>query len=68
MITIPCTNSENGGERLLAFGVEIGIGLVEHDKERVTIERTRRSHALLLTGGKRRPALAQLHLLAGGIR
>jgi hypothetical protein len=59
MITIPCTNPENGGgERLLAFGVEIGIGLVEHDKERVTIERARRRHALLLTGGKRRPALA----------
>ncbi len=60
-------NAENGlGERLLAFGVEIGIGLVEHDQERLAVERARERNSLLLSSGQRRPALAELGLVAGG--
>ena len=39
------------GQRLLAFGIEIGIGLVEHDQERIAIERARERDPLLLSGG-----------------
>ena len=60
-------NAENGlGERLLAFGIEIGIGLVEHDQERLAVESARERNSLLLSSGQRRPALAELGLVAGG--
>ena len=39
-------------ERLVAVGVEIGIGLVEHDQERVAVERARERDALALAGGE----------------
>ena len=58
-------HAENGlGERLLAFGIEIGIGLVEHDQERLAVERARERDALPLSGGQRRAALADLGLVA----
>ena len=69
MITMPAAraHAENGlGERLLAFGVEIGIGLVEHDQERLAVERAGERDPLLLAGRQRRPALAELGLVAGG--
>ena len=34
------------GQRLVAFGVEVGIGLVEHDQERIAVERARQRDAL----------------------
>ena len=42
-------------QRLVALGIEIGIRLVEHDQERIAIERPRQRHALRLTGRKRVP-------------
>jgi hypothetical protein len=38
------------GQCLFAFGVEIGIRLIEHDQERVAIERTGKSNPLPLSG------------------
>ena len=46
------------GERLVAFGVEIGVGLVEHDQERVAVERARKRDALALAGGQHRTLFA----------
>ena len=44
-------NSENGlGECLFAFGIEIGIGLVEHDQERLAVESAGERDSLLLSG------------------
>ena len=60
-------HAENGaGERLLAFGIEIGVGLVEHDQERLAVERARERDPLPLSGGQRRAALAEFGLVAGG--
>ena len=50
---------ENGArQRLVAFGIEIGIGLVEHDKERIAIERARERQALRLPGRQRAAVIA----------
>ena len=34
------------GQRLFAFGIEIGVRLVEHDQERIAVERARQRDAL----------------------
>ena len=47
-------------QRLVAFGVEIGIRLVEHDQERIAVERARQRHALRLAGRQRGALLADL--------
>jgi hypothetical protein len=52
------------GQRFLAFGIQIGIGLVEHHQERLAVERTRQSNSLLLAGGERSAAFANLGLVA----
>ena len=36
-----------------ALAVEIGVGLVEHDQERIAVERARERDALALSGGER---------------
>src|ERR1700761_475203 len=44
--------AENGpGQRFVAFGVEVRIGLVENDQERIAIESARERDALGLSGG-----------------
>ena len=58
-------HAEDGaGQRLLALAVEIGVRLVEHDQERVAVERAGQRDALALAGRKRRAALADLGLVA----
>jgi hypothetical protein len=56
--------AENGaGQRFVAFGVEIGIGFVEHDQERIAIKRARQRDALRLAGGQRAAVLADIGLV-----
>src|SRR5262245_15028395 len=45
-------------QRLLPFVIEIGVGFIKHDEERITIKRARKRHTLPLTGRKRAPGLA----------
>ena len=45
---------ERPGQRLVALGIEIGIRLVEHDQERIAVQRPGQCHALRLAGRKRR--------------
>ena len=60
-------HADNGArERLVAFGVEIGVGLVEHDQERVAVERARERNALRLAGGQRRTLFADRRSVALG--
>ena len=51
-------------QRLVAFGVEIGIRLVEHDQERIAIERARERDALALPGRQRAAVFADLGVVA----
>ena len=53
-------------QRLVALGVEVGIRLVEHDQERIAVERARERDALRLPGRQRGAALADLGLVASG--
>ena len=58
-------HAEDGaGQRLVAFRVEVGIGLVEHDQERIAIERARQRDALRLAGRQRAAMVADLGLVA----
>ena len=52
------------GQRLLAGGVEIGVGLVEHDQRRVAEEGARQRDALLLAARQRRAVALQHGLVA----
>ena len=51
-------------QRLIAVGVEIGVGLVEHDQERIAVERAGQRDALPLSGRERRAAFADLRVVA----
>ena len=51
-------------QRLVALAVEIGVRLVEHDQERIAVERARQRHALGLAGRERRALLADLGVVA----
>ena len=48
------------GQSFVALRVEIGIGLVEHDQERIAIERAGERDALRLAGRERSAVLADL--------
>ena len=58
------TPQDRLGQGFVTLGVEIGVRLVEHDQERVAIERARQRDPLPLSGRKRRPAFADLGLIA----
>ena len=60
------TREDRLGQGFVAFGIEIGIRLVEHDQERIAVERARQRDALRLTGRERSPLLADLGLVAFG--
>ena len=53
-------------QRLLAFGIEVGVRLVEHDQERLAIERARKRNPLPLPGRQRSAAFADIGLIALG--
>ena len=53
-------------EGLLALAVEIRIRLVQHDQERIAIERAGQRDALPLAGREHGPAFADLGLVALG--
>ena len=57
---------DGAAERLVALRVEIRVRLIEHDQERIAIERPRQRNALGLTGRKRAAAFADLGLIAFG--
>ena len=42
-------------QRRFAFGVEIGVRLVEHDQERIAVERPRQRDALALAADRTPP-------------
>ncbi|MNT65893.1 hypothetical protein D3C72_2039140 [compost metagenome] len=47
--TATLTNAENGRrQRILTFGIEIGIRLIEHDEKGVSIKRPRKGDPLFL--------------------
>ena len=56
--------ADRAGQRLVAFGIEIGIRLVEHDQERIAVERARQRDALRLAGRQRGALLADLGVVA----
>ena len=65
--TIPrrARTAENSpGERLLALGVEIGIGFVKHDQEGLAVKRARQRNPLPLAGRQCRTALAEFGLVS----
>ena len=51
-------------QRLVAVGIEIGIRLVQHDQERIAIERARQRDALALAGRKHGAGFADLGVVA----
>ena len=51
-------------ERLIAFRVEVRVGLIKHDQERIAIERPRQGDALALARRKRGAPFADLCLVA----
>ena len=54
------------GQRFVAFGIKIGIRLVEYDQKRIAIQRARQRNALGLTGGQRAGAIADRGFIAVG--
>ena len=56
---------DRGQQRGLAVLVEIGVGFVEHQQERIAVERARQRDALALAAGQRRPAFADPGVVAG---
>ena len=52
------------GQRMLALVVEVGVRLVEDDKERIAVERAGETDALALSAGERGTALPDLRLVA----
>ena len=55
---------DRAGERGVALRVEIGVRLVQHDQEGVAIQRTRKSDALTLAGGKGSTRFPDLRVVA----
>ena len=53
-------------ERRLAFGIEVGIGLVEHEQHRIAKERARQREALALAGRQPRAGFAERRVVAVG--
>ena len=52
----PRTNAKNGlCQRLLALGIEVRIRLIEHNQERLAIERARQCDPLALSGRQASP-------------
>ena len=56
------------GQRRIPRRIKIRIRLVEHDKERIAIERARERNALPLTGRERTALLADLRVISVGQR
>ena len=54
------------GERLVAFGVEVGARLVEHDEARTAEHGARERDPLAIAAGEDRAALADLGVVAVG--
>ena len=54
------------GQGGIAFGIEIGIGLVEHHQEGIAIERPGKGDALALPGREGRSMVADPRLIALG--
>src|SRR5262249_13833464 len=54
------------GQRFVAFGIEIRIWFVEHDQERVAIERAGKSDTLRLPGRKRAAMIADHRVITLG--
>ena len=52
--------ANRAGQRLVAFGIEIGVRLVEHDQEGMAVQRPRQPDALRLPGRQGRALLADL--------
>ena len=52
------------GQGVLALGVEVGVGLVEHDEERIAVERAGQADALALPGRQPGAALAEPGVVA----
>src|SRR6185503_5838390 len=44
---------DGAGERLVAGGIEVGIGFIEDDQEGIAVQRPCERNALALSGGKR---------------
>jgi hypothetical protein len=42
--------ADRAGQRIIALGVEIGIGLIEDDQEWIAIQRSRQRDTLRLSG------------------
>ena len=51
-------------QALLAVGVEAGVGLVENEEPRLTVQRARQAEALTLAAGQEGAAVADLGLVA----
>jgi hypothetical protein len=59
--------SENGaGQRLVAFGVKVGVGFVEHDQEGIAVERASERDTLRLSGRERAAMIADDGVIAFG--
>src|SRR5205814_8143166 len=56
----------SAGQRLVAFGIEVGVRLVEHDQERVAVERASERDALRLSGRQRAAVFAGDGVIALG--
>ena len=56
--------AHRAAQRLVAFGIEIGIGLVEHDQEGIAVQRAGQRHALRLARRQRGALLADLGVVA----
>src|SRR3954452_20954144 len=46
--------AHRAGQRFVALGIEVGVRLIEHDQERIAVQRPRQRHALRLSCRKRR--------------
>ena len=58
---------ENGaGQRFIAFGIEIRVGLVQYDQERIAVERASERDALRLSGRERAAVIANHGVIAVG--
>ena len=57
-------DADGARQRILAVGIQIGVGLVEHEQERVAEHRPRQADALLLAGRQRHAALPDSRRIA----
>src|SRR3954452_14496595 len=61
----PCSHICNGlREGLLAFRIEVRVGLVQHHQERIAVEGASQRNALTLAARERHPALPNARLVA----